>query len=81
MPKLASVLKNNGVDIIVRQELDNGEWLLLIAASGSVSFPTPVYPNYILYADQRDPIDISDDIAAAIHRRFNPPLLSAPKTK
>jgi len=76
MPKLADVLKSNRVEIIARQELGGGEWLLLIATRGAASFPSPVYPNYILYADTRDPVDVSDDIAGAIHRRFNPPLLS-----
>ncbi len=79
MPKLADVLKANGVDIVVRQQLDNHEWLLMIANKGAVSFPTPAYPNYILYAESRDPEDISEDIAAAIKRRFNPPLLPPPK--
>lgn len=50
--------------------------MLFIAVKGSVSFPTPVFPSYILYAETRDPKDIGDDIAEAIHRRFNPPLLS-----
>jgi hypothetical protein len=76
MPKLAAVLKANNVEVVVRQELDNGEWLLMIAAPGAVSFPSPVYPNYILYAETRDPVDISDEIAEAVRRRFNPPLLS-----
>lgn len=79
MPKLADVLKANGVDIVVRQQLDNNDWLLMIANKGSVSFPTPAYPNYILYAEERDPQDVSDDIAAAIYRRFNPPLLPPAK--
>ena len=76
MPKLAAVLKSNNVEVVARQELQGGEWLLLIATRGAASFPSPVYPNYILYAEARDPIDISDDMAEAIHRRFNPPLLS-----
>jgi len=81
MPLLADVLKSNGVAIVGRQELANGEWLLLIGPPGAVSYPTPLYPCYILYAETRDPADVSDDIAAAIHRRFHPPLLSAGFTK
>lgn len=76
MPKLADVLKNNNVEVVVRQELGSGDWMLMIAPLGAVSFPTPIYPNYLLYAESRDPLEISDEIAAAIRRRFNPPLLA-----
>lgn len=75
MPKLAEVLKTDNLEIAARQELQNDEWLLLVGPKGSISFPTPVYPSYIIYAESRDPEDISEEVAAAIHRRFNPPLL------
>jgi hypothetical protein len=65
---LADVLKSNGVALVGRQELENGQWLLLIGPPGAVSYPTPLYPSYILYAETRDPTEVSDDIAGAIHR-------------
>jgi len=77
MPKLADVLRANRVEIVARQEVGVGEWLLLIAQPGTVSYPTPVFPNYILYAESHEPEEVSEDIAAAIHRRFNPPILPA----
>jgi hypothetical protein len=46
--------------------MGNGEWLLMIAHPGSVSYPSPLYPSYPLYADEREPENISDDIAEAI---------------
>ncbi len=75
MPKFAEVLNANGVTVVSRQELPGGEWLLLIAPVGAVGFPSDLYPYIILLAETRDPVDISDEEAAAVRRRFNPPLL------
>lgn len=72
MPALNDVLRPLGVSVVAKQDMGNGEWLLLIARS--MVFPNPPpEQSIIVYAERPDNPDIDDEEADAIKRRFEPP--------